>query len=45
MRTREGPKRTWMGAVKKDMLIVHGEMALSRAEWKKMIHVAGPKLG
>ena len=40
MRTRGRPKQTWIGTIKKVMLIVHvtEEMNLTRTEWeKKMI--------
>ena len=44
MRSRERPKRIWMEAIKKDMLILHvtSEMILSRAEWMKRFMQSTP---
>ena len=45
MRTRGRDKCTWMGAIKKAMLMLHvtEEMDLNGAELKKRIHVANCK--
>ena len=39
-------KRTWMEAIMKDMIVLHvtKKRPLNRAEWKKRIHVANPKM-
>ena len=45
MRTIGKPKRSWMEANKKDILMLHvvEYMALNKDEWKKRIHVVDPK--
>lgn len=42
---RGRPKLSWPSTIRKDMndCGLYGNLALDRAEWRKMIHVANPK--
>lgn len=44
MRTRYRPRKSWMGAIKKDMVVVSTTKMASNRIWKKRIHVVDPRI-